>query len=906
MKNFVRNSKGQISIFFATTILVIITFLAFVINIGVFVKAKLNLQNAVDAAAYAGAAVQARQLTNIAYVNWEMRNVYKEWMFKYYILGNLNINDVANGPSGANTSFLMNSYQTGTKNAQDRYNFPSVCIDFAGQGSTALCRNYIIPGLPRFSATNVSGMDETTNSIMDTLTNEKAKDCALRTKLNFATTNLWAYNVPTAEDNVLQQNAPEIASNRPGAFPTAFELAIRMRNLEAQVNKAPEVTGVCINSGNQMSSEFCQKSINDLIGGDRSASNERIYKAFYSGFRNLGSDEDTELRHSFTLKEIPPQPFIDTNEFSLSNLLIPSEKQAARQKYYLDLKLMTANLATFYTFFAQTTGDVNVAGIQATTEGQCASTKTGLPIPGYPMGFVKNPDVLTYYAVEGTAKFIGMFNPFDVSGDNGITLKAYAAAKPFGGRIGPMLFDLKKNETSVFPRADSGTNKYLSSAFISGIDSNFFVDQYGSDVPVGQYAPGAPLPIDLTSGSGFWQRSESSAVGGWLSANEIVFGIPNLIYDYPTAPGDQSYFSTSPIQVIKPKNNEPLKAGMYNSAMFSKFRANLVNAGNQVSAQNITDGIYKIRSATWWDANNYLIPSTEVTNLALEADSFGLIGAGSPPVLGVGNGLKVYPLSLYAPLYSDDPANLFSTPSAIISSLNTYLLAQEQAIQKYLRSMNTAAAAIYQGNISGGTGSNIGRDSARMISDIDDQYLQAGGNPEDPAALPSCTSITGKFIYFYYGPTAVSRGLLSSSANCGGSAANDDNHLGGILQKYFSNTSDNPLGEFYKTTYTEPDDANKIFTAYRPGAQNDANNGVQKNILNGETENMVRNFYSTKFITLKSLLPSGSNYYGGDMGNFPIFSEGNDSNNGGSTSHQTYQNPLKIEQLGVDISAINH
>ena len=37
---------------------------AFVINVGLFVKAKINLQNATDASAFEGAAVQARQMTD--------------------------------------------------------------------------------------------------------------------------------------------------------------------------------------------------------------------------------------------------------------------------------------------------------------------------------------------------------------------------------------------------------------------------------------------------------------------------------------------------------------------------------------------------------------------------------------------------------------------------------------------------------------------------------------------------------------------------------------------------------------------------------------------------------------------------------------------------------------------------
>ena len=64
----------MISVMMATFIL----FFAFVINTGMLVNAKINLQNAADLAAYAGASVQARQLTHISYLNYEMRRQWKK------------------------------------------------------------------------------------------------------------------------------------------------------------------------------------------------------------------------------------------------------------------------------------------------------------------------------------------------------------------------------------------------------------------------------------------------------------------------------------------------------------------------------------------------------------------------------------------------------------------------------------------------------------------------------------------------------------------------------------------------------------------------------------------------------------------------------------------------------------
>jgi Flp pilus assembly protein TadG len=137
-----RGQDGQISIFFSASLVVLITIVAFVINIGLFVKAKINLQNATDAAAFSGAAVQARQLTTIAHLNWEMRNIYKEWMFKYYVVGNLNVKDVEDPSSATNDtiSFRLRPTTDVLNNItyNDPYNFPSVCIHLAGS-QTNLC-----------------------------------------------------------------------------------------------------------------------------------------------------------------------------------------------------------------------------------------------------------------------------------------------------------------------------------------------------------------------------------------------------------------------------------------------------------------------------------------------------------------------------------------------------------------------------------------------------------------------------------------------------------------------------------------------------------------------------------------------------------------------------------------------
>jgi hypothetical protein len=295
--------QGQISIFFSASLIVLISIVAFVINVGLFVKAKINLQNATDAAAFSGAAVQARQLTKIAYLNWEMRNIYKEWMYKYYVVGNLNIKAVED-PSGSDPmSFrldpdvnVLKSQNDPDRSISDPYNIPAVCIHLAGS-KTNICKRYAIPGLPEFGSYNLPGAEQASRAFIDSLIGTKINDCVDRTRLNALVTSTWAYNVLTSAsqvDQTLVGQGPAILADRQGAWPKAVELAIRMRNLEFVVNR-PTHGPVCIQAGNG-ASVACSKSISDIESLNE-LGNERVVKAFYAGYRNLGNHIDKEMKH---------------------------------------------------------------------------------------------------------------------------------------------------------------------------------------------------------------------------------------------------------------------------------------------------------------------------------------------------------------------------------------------------------------------------------------------------------------------------------------------------------------------------------------------------------------------------------------------------------------------------------
>lgn len=884
------SERGQISIFFASSLIVLISIIAFVINIGLFVKAKINLQNATDASAYAGAAVQARMLTRIGYMNWEMRNVYKEWMFKYYVLGNLNIDEVENPDiAGDNISFAMrpDPNLSVAQGGTDIYNVPSVCLHYAGV-PTNVCRRYAVPGIPRFEPTNLVGIDETTSSFIDAIVKEKSSDCSKRTQLNYNVTNMWAYNLNdgTTSSSTAFADAPQIAADRVGAWPKAVELAIRTRSLEYAMNRAPISEGVC-NPNTGQGSPGC-RSVKDFES-QQHYGNERIIKAYYSGMRNLGSDRDNEMRASYTMFELPPTQVEIPSENSLSALLMSPDARNAG-KWFVDLQLHLVNYATFFTALIARDDSLSVSGQTVKAEGACDVSKIAIPVPGYPLGFIKNPDVLTYYAVRGEAKFQGLFNPF--SGP--VKLTAWAAAKPMGGRIGPALFR-QSTENTIASRTTA--NKKRSTAYLSGLNLTDVPRKGGGGtVPLGQYAPGMPIPINMsaTQEGRFWISDAGDDVGGWIGGPSIVFGIPNLVYDFDldaTESGEVTYQSGSQdTNVITPAavgSEDNYSKGLYKTSQFKKFKENLVGTDDPIA---IATSLSKVRAPTRYEAANYTVPVP--SELSVNED----IDGGTMDTFGFVTGANEDDrrfAQIYAPLYGAQEDAMYKNAPDVVNAIHTFMQQQSQAMTKYRNSMNQVAKRIFLDD------PEKYRDAAERISNFDFAQDANSANPLN------CRSITGSFLWFYFngeGSLAVSNtdGLCPTSFKTS-------------IETYFTTLSDkfNPTSHLIEYSYKEdmPGLANfsQLLTGYMPGPLRGADQrGIFNTPFGGATgsETMRRTGYSTKLVTVKSLTGSGNYGLGAAVG-FAIYSEGNPTTLQEDVKQNALRNALNLTLSGVP-ATINH
>jgi hypothetical protein len=904
------NQWGQISIFFSASLVVFVSIIAFVINVGLFVKAKINLQNATDAAAFAGAAVQARQLTKVAYLNWEMRNIYKEWMYKYYVIGSLNVPMVEDenatgkecgGRRCSDFRLADNENAISGQRTSDAYNFPAVCLHIANS-KTNVCKRFGVPGLPEFGGYSITGTEEASRAFIDALIGSKINDCVERSRLNMLVATNWAYNIipSSSGDDTLAGRAPAILSDRQGAWPKAIEMAIRIRNLEYAINRVAITTPVCINGA-----DGCDAITN--YESEQKLGNERIVKAFYSGYRNLGNHIDNEMKVSFKLTELPPKKLPLQNQWSSSSLLIPSDQ--IYEKQFVDLRLMMVNLATFYAaLIPQAQGD---------TSGECNISKVAIPVPGYPLGFYKNPEVLTYYAVRGEADFIGMFNPFSAEK---IKLTAYAAAKPFGGRIGPMLFTQKPNQDFIRSRSVS-EGKYRSVPYISALDvketPNRFAEN-GSTLASGEFAPGAPLPVNVNPERPFWLEDPTAAIGGIASNSSVMFGIPNLVYDF-TGSSDSPDYSPAgyvdgdePLFVIRPASGAggDKAVGLYNFELFKKFRGDL---NGDVTAEMMLDQIRRVRAPTQYEMANYLIPTPSDFNLANNVDSFGIFSGQGDEIPTQIPGLKIYQGHLYAPLHKKDINQndvLYRDSTHVKESIIEFMKRQKPAMDNYLWSLNQAAIQTFRSssNASAFAQGATGRyeDAARKISDINVTDSSASAYTQFPE---SCDSLAGQFWHFYYGdPLFNDLPQVQNQNTCPRSLVD-------LLNNYFAASASDPNYDPYhykfEFSFYEGNLGNnklKIYSGYMPGPYNGV--GADATLLAPpgfpqSNETMRRNFYSTKLISLDSMQKNGN--YDEKSRNFVIHSEGGLSPLGESdTKVNTWINPLDPSAVNADLSSIKY
>ncbi|MCB0411507.1 MAG: Tad domain-containing protein [Bdellovibrionales bacterium] len=88
---FFDSQSGQVSIFVALIFQVLFILFAMAINVGLMVHDKINLQNSIDLAAYYAATKQAEMLNAMAHQNYQIRQSWKLFAWRYRVLGTMGL-----------------------------------------------------------------------------------------------------------------------------------------------------------------------------------------------------------------------------------------------------------------------------------------------------------------------------------------------------------------------------------------------------------------------------------------------------------------------------------------------------------------------------------------------------------------------------------------------------------------------------------------------------------------------------------------------------------------------------------------------------------------------------------------------------------------------------------------------
>ncbi len=397
--------------------LTFILFFAFVVNTGMLVNAKINLQNAADMAAYAGAATQARLLNQISFLNYEMRRQYKKFLFRYYVMGSMAQDPFPRSSSGGQGK----TPPVWSPDGKAIYGVPAVCMIF--NSSDNFCH---LPSLPKISIPPSNPLDAINSTLISQLQSIeliRQNNCLSIAYTNTTTLRLWLWNSDPDLTN-LQQGAPPALQKAIntirglalgiGLLPREVLLRSRIETLKGYVNE-PAQTNVTVDSASQ------------LLSGDDPNAVERTIEAFYSAFYTLG--ENTFESGGVVMDELTPDALIVLNDIKIK----------------FDAYAVGLNMS----------GSMTASQQASDCTPQVENDTIQSP---FPIGVVKDPKTLTYYAIRLKAKAHVLFSPF---GD--VTLKAYSAAQPFGSRIGPPIDEtgfLRPAESTGALQPPPGSNNF--------------------------------------------------------------------------------------------------------------------------------------------------------------------------------------------------------------------------------------------------------------------------------------------------------------------------------------------------------------------------------------------------------------------------------------------------------------
>jgi hypothetical protein len=368
--------RGQMAIFIALIFQVLFVLFAMAINVALIVHDKINLQNAVDLAAYYAAQRQAEMLNVIAHQNYQIRQSFKLLAWRYRALG-------SSGPIDANA----HPWRDGSMAEVQHQILPSICVTHATNWSQvdrqeSLCREPLtyIPPMPIVPMIFPSGLNAFVAAFSVRMASVAANSC-----------------------------------DRLGSYNWWFGMAILQAFREDQRNRKQVIYAVANNLSAGKNGDF--------IDLDGNSVHEGAAKTFDKNLTFSNSQSLVDFKIMNSLEGKPREEWL--NEVKIVPTVI-----------YVDPQPGAGCVGTnrIVNLLPQRGGRQAIIDLQATALDAWRDKDFLIGTDyQYSIGVEKNPWYMAYVGVQAQTAPRQIFFPF---GD-AVQLTARAFAKPFGGRIGP-------------------------------------------------------------------------------------------------------------------------------------------------------------------------------------------------------------------------------------------------------------------------------------------------------------------------------------------------------------------------------------------------------------------------------------------------------------------------------------
>ena len=488
----VNNQKGQMAVFIALFFQVLFVFFAMAINVGLVVHDKINLQNAVDLAAYYGATKQAEILNQIGHINYQMRQNYKLFVYRFRVLGSMGLDTHPyNSTTGPAT--------VGGETPADAVFNPGYCVAhrswkeyFDLDAQSNICRNSAInlPNIPSLTGgTGIVPGFSNLRTFVETTRAQFVEQCLEAGIFNWlvAARMLAQYRIDGA---------------------TRKEMINNLSNLLTQPgSNFQDLRGESVQDG-------VEKTLrnNLTVGNNNDSLNIQFFNSMGEGGCNSRNQWLPEVQLNPVIKFINLQGQLSTGCIGES---LPNRMGVARTTVgpdSLPSGFANAALASRYMAPNQILIEHWNAEPDATTSNLHSS-----------IGFEKNPWCMVYSGVTVSTKVRKPFSPLGQE----VELSARGFAKPFGGRIGPWYGKTwpTGSPNSLSSAADR-TDPLLPSRSLGGAVPSGSPDQ---DLANHSRFPGDPLGMNSLRAVTSMINQARSRVGGdgsmaWANYNHIGGG----------------------------------------------------------------------------------------------------------------------------------------------------------------------------------------------------------------------------------------------------------------------------------------------------------------------------------------------------------------------------------------------